>query len=142
MVVLPVHAHPLRGQLLTDIITAMTWQRDQVYIANIVKCRPPGNRNPAPDEAAACLPFLDRQIELVQPKVIVALGRVPLEYLFPHVRTGITRTRGTWLEYRGIPTMPTFHPSYLLRVPKAKREVWTDMQAVMARFGREPGATR
>jgi len=130
------------GQLLTDIIGAMTYKRDEVYIANIVKCRPPGNRNPEPDEAAACLPFLARQIELVQPKVIVTLGRVPLEQLFPDVRSGITRTRGTWLAYRDIPAMPTFHPAYLLRNPKAKRDVWADMQAVMARLGREPRTGR
>ena len=121
------------GQLLTKIIGAMKIRREDVYIANIVKCRPPRNRNPEPDEAAACLPYLERQIELVAPKVIVTLGAVPLRFLLD--QKGIRRLRGNWLEYKGIPVMPTFHPSYLLRVPDAKRDVWNDMQKIMARLG-------
>ncbi len=121
------------GQLLTKIIGAMKIKREDVYIANIVKCRPPRNRNPEPDEAAACLPYLERQIELVAPKVIVTLGAVPLRFMLD--QKGIRRLRGNWLEYKGIPVMPTFHPSYLLRVPDAKRDVWNDMQQIMARLG-------
>jgi uracil-DNA glycosylase family 4 len=121
------------GQLLTKIIGAMKIRREDVYIANIVKCRPPRNRNPEPDEAASCLPYLERQIELVAPKVIVTLGAVPLRFLLG--QKGIRRLRGNWLEYKGIPVMPTFHPSYLLRVPDAKRDVWNDMQKIMARLG-------
>jgi len=121
------------GQLLTKIIGAMKIRREDVYIANIVKCRPPRNRNPEPDEAAACLPYLERQIELVAPKVIVTLGAVPLRFLIG--QKGIRRLRGNWLEYKGIPVMPTLHPSYLLRVPEAKRDVWNDMQQIMARLG-------
>lgn len=124
------------GKLLTDIITkGMGLTRDDVYIANIVKCRPPGNRDPEPDEAEACMPFLDEQIDAVAPKVIVALGRVPASFL-----TGrpvkITKERGEWLEYRGIPMMPTYHPSYLLRNPPgAKRQAWEDVQEVLRRVG-------
>ncbi len=124
------------GAKLDDIIHAMQFERSEVYIANIVKCRPPRNRVPEDAEAAACLPFLERQIELVQPKVIVTLGATPLKYLL--AISGIRRMRGKWLEYRGIPVMPTYHPSYLLRLPEAKREVWDDMQKVMARFGKDP----
>lgn len=124
------------GQLLTRIIGAMGFSREQVYIANIVKCRPPRNRNPEPAEAEACLPYLRRQIELVQPRVLVLLGAVPLRFLLG--RSGVMRLRGRWLEYGGIPVMPTFHPSYLLRLEgdpgrqqEAKRQVWSDMQLVM-----------
>jgi DNA polymerase len=122
------------GQLLTKMINAMGFSRSEVYIANIVKCRPPGNRAPEDDEAAACLPFLHRQIELVNPKVIVLLGAVALKYLLG--KTGITRARGVWMNHRGVKVMPTFHPAYLLRNPKAKKEVWEDLQKVMAVFGK------
>ncbi len=128
------------GQLLTDIIHAMQFSREDVYIANIVKCRPPGNRTPDPAEMDACIPYLYRQIELIGPKVIVLLGATPLSGLLG--KRGITRLRGQWLDYRGIPVMPTFHPSYLLRKPEAKREVWEDMQQVMSRFGKDPGQSR
>jgi DNA polymerase len=122
------------GKLLTKIINAgMGLRREDVYIANVVKCRPPNNRNPHEDEAAACMPYLQRQIELVAPKVIILLGAVPLRYVLG--QRGITRLRGNWLDYNGIPVMPTFHPSYLLRVPAAKREVWQDVQQVMGRLG-------
>ena len=134
------------GQLLTNIIKAMGLDRTSadpargVYIANIVKCRPPQNRNPLADEADSCLPFLKRQIALVQPEVIVLLGGVALKALLG--KTGINRLRGHWFEYEGIPVMPTFHPSYLLHCERQqtlfieeKRKVWLDMQAVMQRLG-------
>ena len=122
------------GELLTKMIKAMKYDRSEVYIANIVKCRPPENRNPSDDEAAACIPFLKRQIELVQPKAIVLLGAVPVKYLMG--KTGITRLRGNWMEYEGIKVMPTYHPAYLLRNPAAKADVWKDLQQVMAYLGK------
>ena len=122
------------GELLTKMIKAMKYEREEVYIANIVKCRPPGNRNPEDNEAAACLPILKRQIELVAPKAIVLLGAVPLKYLME--QTGISRLRGNWMDYRGIPVMPTYHPAYLLRNPAAKADVWKDLQKVMAFLGK------
>ena len=123
------------GQLLDRIIAAMGLSRPEVYIANVVKCRPPGNRDPAPDEQATCLPFLRAQIGIIRPEVIVTLGRVPLMALLGERVPGITRVRGTWYSYEGIPMMPTFHPAYLLRNASAKRPVWEDMQAVMQRLG-------
>lgn len=124
------------GQLLTDIITkGMGLERAQVYIANIVKCRPPDNRTPLPDEAATCLPFLEAQIAAIGPEVIVALGATACTYLLG-VHVQITKFRGTWSNFRGIPLMPTFHPSYLLRNPPgAKRQVWEDVQQVLNRLG-------
>jgi DNA polymerase len=123
------------GQLLTEIITkGMKLQRSDVYIANVVKCRPPGNRNPEPDEIASCMPFLERQIELVAPRVIVALGTFAAQTLLG-VKTPITRMRGAWQAYRGIKVMPTFHPAYLLRNPADKRLVWEDVKLVMAELG-------
>lgn len=122
------------GELLTKMIKAMTFDRSEVYIANIVKCRPPENRNPSDEEAEVCIPFLKRQIELVNPKVIVLLGAVPLKYLMG--KTGISRMRGTWMEYKGIQVMPTYHPAYLLRNPGAKKDVWQDLQEVMSVLGR------
>jgi len=134
------------GQLLTRMIHAMGLDRTAqdaehgCYIANIVKCRPPANRNPEPEEGSACLPYLKRQIELVKPEVIILLGAVPLNFLMN--RRGITSARGKWLEYKGIPVMPTFHPAYLLRFERTrerfieeKRKVWSDLQQVMARLG-------
>lgn len=122
------------GQLLTDIIKAMGYARQEVYIANIVKCRPPGNRVPEPAEGEACLPYLRRQIQLVQPKVIVLLGATPLKFLLG--LSGITKLRGQWRSYDGIPVMPTLHPAYLLRNPPAKRDVWEDMKVVLEKLGR------
>ena len=124
------------GQLLTDIITkGMGLARAEVYIANIVKCRPPDNRTPLPDEAAMCLPFLEAQIAAIGPEVIVALGATACTYLLG-VHVQITKFRGTWSNFRGIPLMPTFHPSYLLRNPPgAKRHVWEDVQQVLTRLG-------
>lgn len=122
------------GQLLTKMIAAMQFCRSEVYIANIVKCRPPGNRNPEEDEMESCLPYLNRQIQLVSPKVIVLLGNVALKGLMK--RGGISRLRGQWLDYKGIKVMPTFHPAYLLRYEAAKRDAWSDLQQVMKVFGK------
>lgn len=119
------------GQLLTRIIEGgMKLRREDVYIANIVKCRPPQNRDPQPDEVAACEPFLLTQIRIIQPKVIVALGKYAAQTLL-RSDTSISRLRGQWHHYNGIPLMPTFHPSYLLRNPEQKRPVWEDIQTVM-----------
>jgi len=122
------------GQLLTDIIKAMQLTREQVYIANVIKCRPPENRNPESDELDACRPYIRRQVELIQPRVIVTLGRFALVGLTEKVY-GITSVRGHWLEYEGVKLMPTYHPAYLLRTPSAKKEVWADMKKVMAELG-------
>lgn len=123
------------GQLLTEIITkGMKLRREDVYIANVVKCRPPNNRNPEPDEIASCMPFLARQVGLVAPRVIVALGTFAAQTLLG-VRTPITRMRGAWQDYRGIKVMPTFHPAYLLRNPSDKRLVWEDIKQVMNELG-------
>lgn len=123
------------GQLLDRMIAAMGFHRDDVYVCNIVKCRPPGNRKPEPAEMATCVPYLREQLELVAPKVIVALGATAVEGLLG-TSGGITRLRGQWKLYRTIPTMPTFHPAYLLRNPPAKKEVWADLQAVLKQLGR------
>jgi DNA polymerase len=121
------------GQLLDKIIQAIGLERPQVYIANIVKCRPPGNRDPQPDEAAACRPFLERQIELVRPKVIVALGRVAAQALLGN-DLPLGRMRGRWFTVQGVPTMVTYHPAALLRNRHWKRPTWEDMQAVRDRL--------
>ena len=124
------------GQLLTQIITkGMQMQRSDVYIANVVKCRPPENRNPEPDEIAACEPFLAKQLEIIQPKVIIALGKFAAQTLLKDT-TPITRLRGKWQSYHGIKLMPTLHPAYLLRNPKDKRLVWEDIKAVLREIGR------
>ena len=128
------------GQLLTRMIEAMQFRRDEVYIANIVKCRPPGNRNPNEEEAATCSGYLRRQIELVKPKVIVVLGAVPLRYLLHE--NGINACHGKWFDYEGIPVLPTFHPAYLLRMEGKKREAWEDLKKVMQKLGKDPDATR
>jgi uracil-DNA glycosylase len=122
------------GQLLTDIIKAMKLSREQVYIANVIKCRPPENRNPEADELDACRPFIRRQVELIRPRVIVTLGRFGLQSL-TEKSYGISAVRGQWLEYNGIKLMPTYHPAYLLRNPAAKKDVWADMKKVMAELG-------
>jgi uracil-DNA glycosylase family 4 len=124
------------GELLTKIIAAMGFTREEVYIANVVKCRPPENRTPQPDEIANCLPYLLSQIELIRPKVLVALGATAVRALLD-VQLGITKMRGHWYTFRDIPIMPTFHPAYLLRNPPAKKEVWEDMKAVLEKLGRE-----
>lgn len=122
------------GQLLTDIIKAMKLTREQVYIANVVKCRPPENRNPEPDEMDACRPWLRRQIELIQPKVIVTLGRFALQSTMQQ-SLAISSARGRWLTLGDVKVMPTYHPAYLLRNPSAKKEVWSDMKQVMSELG-------
>src|SRR5678816_4402458 len=126
------------GQLLTKMIAAMGYTRDEVYICNVVKCRPPGNRNPEPDEIAACQPFLEAQLSAIRPSVIVTLGKFAAQTLL-RTDTPITRLRGQWREDVGVPLMPTFHPAYLLRTPAEKKAAWTDLQEVMARFPK-PGA--
>jgi len=117
------------GKLLDAMIFALGFERGEVFIANVVKCRPPGNRDPQVDEVAACAPFLDRQIQLVRPRVIVALGRPAARRL-----TGSTKPmramRGSWTSYLGIPLLVTFHPAYLLRSPAEKRSAWDDVKAI------------
>ncbi len=123
------------GELLTAMIErGLEIPRSEVYICNIVKCRPPNNRNPLPDEVAACRPFLDGQIEAVRPKVIVSLGK-PAASLLLGREVAITRVRGTWQEYRGIPLMPTLHPAFILRqyTQENRRLVWEDLKAALAR---------
>ncbi len=122
------------GQLVTKMINAMGLEREEVFIANILKCRPPDNRVPTPEEMAICIPYLKRQIAEVQPKVIIALGATALLGLLN--RTGISQLRGKWLSFEGIDLMPTYHPSYLLRNPAMKRDAWLDLQAVIKRLGR------
>ena len=122
------------GALLTDIIKAMKLTRDDVYIANVIKCRPPENRNPEPDELDACRPFIRRQIDIIKPRVIVTLGRFALQSLMEK-GFSITAARGSWLDYNGVKVMPTYHPAYLLRNPAAKKEVWQDMKKVMTELG-------
>jgi uracil-DNA glycosylase len=117
------------GELLTRIIQAIEMKRDEVYIANVVKCRPPGNRDPQPDEVAACRGYLERQIALVRPKVIVALGRVAAQALLG-TDAPIGRMRGQWYRVQGVPTMVTYHPAALLRNSALKRPTWEDMQQV------------
>jgi DNA polymerase len=123
------------GQLLTKMIEAMGLARDQVYIANVVKCRPPENRNPEPDEIASCQPFLFRQIEAINPRVIVALGSFAAKTLL-NTTDPISRLRGRVYEYRGAQLVPTFHPSFLLRSPNQKKYAWDDLKTVLALMGR------
>jgi uracil-DNA glycosylase len=123
------------GQLLTKMIEAMGFRREDVYIANVVKCRPPGNRNPEPDEIAACEPFLRAQLAAIRPKVIVALGKFAAHTLLRET-TPISKLRGRWSEYAGVRLMPTFHPAYLLRSPEEKKKAWEDLKLVMVALGR------
>ncbi len=123
------------GQLLTDIIAkGMGLKREDVYIANIVKCRPPGNRNPLPDEVDSCIGYLKKQISLINPEVIITLGAVSTHNLLG-VTTPISKLRGNFTDYMGITVMPTFHPSYLLQNPSKKRETWEDIKKVMEMLG-------
>jgi uracil-DNA glycosylase len=122
------------GKLLTQMIEAMGLQRSDVYICNVVKCRPPENRAPEPDEVAACSPYLMRQIDSIHPKVIVCLGATAAKTILNTTR-GISQFRGEWLEWRGHKLMATYHPAYLLRNPPAKADVWKDLQKVMAELG-------
>jgi uracil-DNA glycosylase family 4 len=122
------------GKLLTQMIEAMGLQRKDVYICNVVKCRPPENRAPEPDEVATCSPYLLRQIDVIRPKVIVCLGAVAAKTLLETTK-GISQFRGQWLPWRGHKLMATYHPAYLLRNPNAKGEVWKDLQKVMVELG-------
>jgi uracil-DNA glycosylase family 4 len=122
------------GQLLTKIIEAMKLTRDQVYICNILKCRPPGNRNPEPAEIAACEPVLIKQLEVIRPRIICALGTFAARTLLK-TDVPITVLRGRFHEYQGIKLMPTYHPAYLLRNPGAKKQVWEDVQMIMKELG-------
>ncbi|HEY3352504.1 MAG TPA: uracil-DNA glycosylase [Polyangia bacterium] len=123
------------GQLLTKMIGAMGLGRDDVYICNIIKCRPPGNRDPEPDEVAACEPFLRRQLDAIKPRIIVALGRYAAQCLLRSTAP-IGALRGHWHEYQGIPLMPTYHPAALLRNESYKRPAWDDLKQVMAEMDR------
>jgi uracil-DNA glycosylase family 4 len=118
------------GQVLNNLLNKLGLRREEVYITNVVKSRPPGNRDPEPDEIAACLPFLEKQIQAIRPRVIVTLGRIASQALLRN-KDPITRVRGRWQKYGKIQVMPTFHPSYLLRFPKERHKTWDDMQQVM-----------
>lgn len=117
------------GQLLTKIIEAIDLKREDVYICNVIKCRPPENRNPLPEEIEACEPFLIKQIEVIKPKVICALGKFAAQTLLK-TESPISALRGSFQDYHGVPLMPTYHPAFLLRNPKMKRQVWEDMQLI------------
>jgi DNA polymerase len=121
------------GQLLNAMLPSIGLKRADVYIANVVKCRPPGNRDPEPDEAAACMPFLKRQIELIDPVVIVCLGRIAARYLLG-TTAPISSYRGRWTKWMGRDVLPTYHPAYLLRNPAAKRESWSDLKKLKAKL--------
>jgi uracil-DNA glycosylase family 4 len=118
------------GQLLNNLLSKLGLRREEVYIANVLKSRPPNNRDPEPDEIAACLPFLEMQIRAIRPRVIVTLGRIAAHALLG-TKEPLTRLRGHWQRYGDIRVMPTFHPSYLLRAPQERRKTWADMQQVM-----------
>ncbi len=123
------------GQLLTDIITkGMGLRREDIYIANVIKCRPPDNRNPEPDEVDSCEPFLVKQIEIIRPRIIVGLGKFAVQTLLKS-KVPISKLRGNWHDYHGIRFMPTFHPAYLLRNPGEKRLVWEDIKKVLKELG-------
>ncbi|MBI2339648.1 MAG: uracil-DNA glycosylase [Deltaproteobacteria bacterium] len=128
------------GQLLTRMIEAMGLKRGDVYIANIVKCRPPGNRNPEPIEIATCIPFLKKQIDIIQPKVIVCLGKFAAQTLL-QTEIPITKLRGEFHDYGEAKIMPTYHPAFLLRNPNMKRAVWEDLKKVMSLLGLKPSTS-
>lgn len=121
------------GRLLEKILFAMNLTREDVYICNVIKCRPPQNRDPQTDEINSCEPFLKQQLDIIKPKLIIALGRFATQTLL-QTKAPISRLRGHWHEYEGVPLMPTFHPAYLLRNPSGKREVWEDMKQVLQRL--------
>jgi uracil-DNA glycosylase len=126
------------GQLLTDMITkGMGLARDQVYIANILKCRPPENRNPTPEEMDNCFPYLDQQIATIRPEFLCLLGRIAVTALLK-TTLSMSKARGKWHRYRGIPTIVTYHPAYLLRKPESKKETWEDLQMLMKEMGLQP----
>lgn len=124
------------GQLLTKMIEAMGWSRQSVYICNVLRCRPPGNRNPEKDEVAQCEPFLKQTLAAIRPRMIVALGKFAAQCLTGKPDAPISALRGVFHTYEGIQVMPTYHPAYLLRTPSAKRTVWEDLKAVMAEMER------
>ena len=121
------------GQLLTKILAAMELGREQVYIANILKCRPPGNRDPLPDEMDKCFEYLREQVRLIRPKIICALGRVAAQALL-NTTTPLGKLRRNWHNYEGVPAMVTYHPAALLRFAKYKRDTWEDMQMLLAKY--------
>ncbi len=123
------------GKLLTSLINKLGLKREELYIGNIVKCRPPANRDPEEDEIGTCMPFIKRQVEIIAPRVIIALGRVSAQALIG-TKTPISKLRGRFYEFEGILLMPTFHPAYLLRNPKDKVLVWDDAQKVLKKLGR------
>ncbi len=127
------------GKLLDKMIAAMGLSRADVYICNVVKCRPPGNRTPEDDEIEQCLPFLRGQLRALRPAALVTLGKVATQALLDD-KTPISRLRGRWREFEGVPLMPTFHPAYLLRSPGEKAKAWEDLKAVLSQLGREPKA--
>jgi uracil-DNA glycosylase family 4 len=130
------------GQLLTKMIAAMGYTRDDVFIANICKCRPPGNRAPLPEEMQKCLPFLREQIKIIRPKTIALLGGTAIKALL-ETQAGVNRIQGQWTQYEGIPVMPTFHPSYLLRFEPAKHDAWRALKLVLAHLGKPvPGTAK
>ena len=133
------------GQLLDRMIAAMGWTRETVYIANVLMCRPPGNRDPQPDEVSQCLPFLHRKIEVIRPRIIVALGK-PATHALLSTTAPISALRGRFHDFRGIKVMPTFHPAFLLRQPDRKRDAWSDLKLViedLERIGvRSPNAPK
>ncbi len=129
------------GQLLNNMISAMGLRREDVYIANVVKCRPPGNRTPEKDECDVCSPFLMRQIEIIQPKVIVALGATAAKNLLA-INDSMASLRGRWYDFRGAKLAVTYHPAYLLRDPRQKAEAWKDLQMVMKYLGLKPTARK
>ncbi|MDY0189287.1 MAG: uracil-DNA glycosylase [Desulfuromonas sp.] len=124
------------GKLLERILFAMGLSREEVYICNVIKCRPPQNRNPGVAEIAACEPFLQRQLAAIKPQLIVAMGKFAAQTLLQQ-QVAISKLRGNWYSYQNIPVMPTFHPAYLLRNPAGKREVWDDMKQVLLRLKQE-----
>ncbi len=125
------------GQLLAKMIEAMGYQREEIFVTNVVKCCPPNKRTPLPEEMETCLPYLQQQIRLLKPKVIVGLGATAIKGLLGKT-AGVSRLRGTWQEYEGIKLMPTYHPTYLIRDPSKKKAVWQDLQQVLKELGREP----
>jgi DNA polymerase len=122
------------GMLLTRLIAKMGMRREDVYIANVIKCRPPMNRDPEEDEIATCRGFIEKQIQIIRPQIIMTLGRIALQALLEMPKLRITSARGHFYDYKGIPLMPTFHPAYLLRNPRDKILTWADAQKVMARI--------
>jgi uracil-DNA glycosylase family 4 len=121
------------GQILNSLINKRGWKREEAYIANIVKCRPPANREPEEDEIAACRPFVERQIEIIKPKVIMSLGRVATQSLL-RIKVAISKARGNFFSYNDIPVMPSFHPAYFLRNPKDKKLTWEDSAKVLEKL--------